>query len=151
MDVYDCKILTALQADSGISNADLAGRIGLSPSPCLRRVKALEEDGVIAGYAARINRATIGLQVLAFVEVQLTHDNTEKFIAAVAKVPEIISCHLMTGALDFLLQVVATDLQAYGEFVTNRLLKLPGVKDVRSSFVLKEIKAPGPLPLGHLV
>lgn len=150
MDSYDCKILTVLQTDSSVSNAELANKIGLSPSPCLRRVKALEEQGVIEGYSAHVSRAALGLNVFAFVEVRLEHDNTEKFLAAVVKTPEIVACHLMTGALDFLLQVAATDLAAYGEFVTNKLLKLPGVKDVRSSFVLKEVKRGGALPLAHL-
>ncbi|MBL8630519.1 MAG: Lrp/AsnC family transcriptional regulator [Rhodospirillaceae bacterium] len=150
MDRADQKILTVLQENSGISNAELAVRIGLSPSPCLRRVKALEDAGVIEGYAARLSRQTLGLHVLAFIEVQLDHGVTDSFIAAVKKMPEIVACYLMTGTLDFLLQVVAADLTAYGEFLTNRMLKLPGVKDVRSSFVLKELKRPGALPLTHL-
>jgi len=153
MDEFDRKILKILQTDSGISNAELAARIGLSPSPCLRRVKALERAGIITGYAARVNRAALGLKVSAFVEVQLerqTHGVTEAFLAAVDKMPEVVACYLMTGALDFLLHVVAPDLTAYGEFVTNRMLKLPGVKDVRTSFVLKEVKPPGALPLDHL-
>jgi Lrp/AsnC family leucine-responsive transcriptional regulator len=153
MDRIDQKILSVLQTSSGISNAELANRVGLSPSPCLRRVKALEDSGIIEGYAARLNRAALGLHVLAFIEVQLerqTDGVTDEFLAAVAKVPEIVSCYLMTGTLDFLLQVVAADLSTYGEFLTNQLLKLPGVKDVRSSFVLKEVKQPGGLPLNHL-
>ncbi len=153
MDRVDQKILGVLQSNSGISNAELATRIDLSPSPCLRRVKALEEVGVIEGYAARLNRQALGLNVLAFIEVQLerqTHGVTDDFIAAVEKMPEIVACYLMTGTLDFLVQVVAEDLTSYGEFLTNRMLKLPGVKDVRSSFVLKELKRPGALPLTHL-
>jgi Lrp/AsnC family leucine-responsive transcriptional regulator len=153
VDEFDRKILKALQVDSGLSNADLAARIGLSPSPCLRRVKALERAGVIAGYAARVDREAVGLTVSAFVEVQLerqTDGVTEAFLAAVNKIPEIVACYLMTGSLDFLLHVVAKDLAAYGDFVTARMLKLPGVKDVRSSFVLTVAKRPGALPLDHL-
>ena len=153
MDEFDRKILDVLQRNSGISNAELAERIGLSPSPCLRRVKALEEAGVVEGYTARLNREKLGLHVSAFVEVQLerqTHGVTEAFLAEIAKIPEIVACYLMTGALDFLLQVVASDLSAYGEFVTNRMLKLPGVKELRTSFVLKETKRAGALPLGNL-
>ncbi|MDX2143276.1 MAG: Lrp/AsnC family transcriptional regulator [Rhodospirillaceae bacterium] len=153
MDDFDRKILKVLQTDSGLSNAELAARIGLSPSPCLRRVKALERAGVIAGYAAKVNREAVGLSVSAFVEVQLerqTHGATEAFLAAVDKLPQVVACYLMTGSLDFLLQVVAPDLAAYGDFITHRMLKLPGVKDVRSSFVLKEVKQPGGLPLDHI-
>ena len=153
MDGYDRKILAALQTNSGLSNADLAQRIGLSPSPCLRRVKALEEDGVIEGYSAHLNRHALKLDVMAFIDVQLERQTagiTEAFLKEVDKIPQVIACYLMTGTLDFLLQVVAQDLHAYADFVTETLLKLPGVKDVRSSFVLKEAKRSPALPLEQL-
>ena len=153
MDEFDRKILAVLQSEAGLTNVELADRIGLSPAPCLRRVKALEDAGVIEGYRARLNRHAIGLGVLAFVEVHLerhTDGITDKFLAAVNKVPEVVRCYLMTGSLDFLLEVAAKDLDAYADFAMNSLLKLPGVKDVRSSFVLKEVKATDALPLHHL-
>jgi Lrp/AsnC family transcriptional regulator, leucine-responsive regulatory protein len=153
MDEFDRKILNALQTNAGLSNVELAERIGLSPAPCLRRVKALEQAGVIEGYGARLNRRALGLGVVAFVEVHLekhTDGVTDKFLAAVKKVPEVVRCYLVTGTLDFLMEVVAKDLDTYADFAVNRLLKLPGVKDVRSTFVLKEVKESSSLPLDYI-
>ncbi|MBY0509234.1 MAG: Lrp/AsnC family transcriptional regulator [Rhodospirillaceae bacterium] len=153
IDAIDLKILAALQENSGRSNVDLAAAVGLSPSPCLRRVRALEERGLIRGYKATIDRRAVGLGVRAFVEVRLegqTEGITEKFLSRITRMPEVMSCYLMTGALDFLLDVVATDLDAYAEFTTKGLIGLPGVKEIRSSFVLKEIDGSGHLPLKHL-
>ena len=153
LDAVDLKILEVLQVDSGLSNVDLAAKIGLSPSPCLRRVKMLESRGFISGYRAVVDRRAIGLGVRAFVEVKLERQSeevTNKFLASIRDVPEVASCYLMTGGLDYLLDVVATDLDAYGEFTTTRLIGLPGVKEIRSSFVLKEIGRGKALPLAHL-
>ncbi len=153
LDVFDLKILNALQENGGLSNLDLAKKVGLSPSPCLRRVRALEEQGVIQGYQALIDRRAIGLGVRAFVEVKLERQSeaaTEKFIAKVRRLPEVIACYLMTGPLDYILDVVAVDLDAYSEFTTKRLISLPGVAEVRSGFVLREISHRNALPLDHL-
>lgn len=153
VDAIDLKILVALQENSGRSNVELAAAVGLSPSPCLRRVRALEERGLIRGYKAVIDRRAVGLGVRAFVEVRLegqTEGITEKFLDRIKRIPEVMSCYLMTGALDFLLDVVAEDLEAYAAFTTTRLIGLPGVKEIRSSFVLKEIGGQKALPLSHV-
>lgn len=153
LDTFDLKILAALQQNGGLSNLELAKKVGLSPSPCLRRVRALEEQGVIQGYAAIIDRRAIGLGIRAFVELKLERQSesaTEKFITRVKRLPEVISCYLMTGSHDYLLDVVAVDLEAYSEFTTKKLISLPGVAEVRSGFVLKELSHRGALPLDHL-
>ena len=149
----DRKILEVLQADGRLSDVELADRVGLSPSPCLRRVKQLEASGLIGGYVALLDRRKLGLGVLAYVEVQLDRHNdaaVEAFREAVVRAPEVVACHMMTGAFDYLLTVVAPDLDAYAEFTIRRLLKLPGVKDVRSSFVLDTLKDSTALPLDQL-
>ncbi len=153
MDSTDLKILSALQENSGLSNIELADKIGLSPSPCLRRVRALEEKGCIQGYRAVVDRQSVGLSVRAFVEVEMERqsgDVTQQFLDTVGRMPEVMSCYLMTGALDFLLDVVATDLEAYADFTTERLISLPGVKQIRTSFVLREVNTRHALPLSHL-
>jgi Lrp/AsnC family leucine-responsive transcriptional regulator len=149
----DTKILRVLQADAGLNNVELAERVGLSPSPCLRRVKQLEQDGVIAGYVALLDRRKIGLDIMAFVEVQVDrHSDTvaEAFRKAIERQPEVIACYAMTGSFDYLLKVVVPSLDAYADFTMHRLLKIPGVKDVRSSFVLDMLKDATALPLEHL-
>lgn len=153
LDTVDLRILAVLQEDSGLSNVDLAAKVGLSPSPCLRRVKALEGRGLISGYRAVVNRKALGLGVRAFVEVKLERQSeevTNKFLASIQGLPEVACCYLMTGGLDYLLDVVATDLEAYGAFTTATLIGLPGVKEIRSSFVLKEIGGAKALPTTHL-
>lgn len=153
LDAVDLKILAALQENSGLSNVELAAKIGLSPSPCLRRVKMLEARGFITGYRAVVDRKALGLGVRAFVEVKLERQSeevTNKFLASIQDLPEVACCYLMTGGLDYLLDVVATDLDAYGAFTTTTLIGLPGVKEIRSSFVLKEIGGAKALPTAHL-
>jgi Lrp/AsnC family leucine-responsive transcriptional regulator len=153
LDPIDLKILSVLQANSGLSNVDLAAKVGISPSPCLRRVKALEREGFISGYRAVVSRQAVGLGVRAFVEVKLERQSeevTEKFLSRVQQLPEVVSCYLVTGGLDYVLDVVATSLETYAEFTTARLIKLPGVKEIRSSFVLREVGGQKPLPLEHL-
>jgi len=153
LDPIDLKILAALQANSGISNVDLAAKIGISPSPCLRRVKALEREGFISGYRAVVSRQAVGLGVRAFVEVKLerqSEEMTEKFLSRVQQLPEVVACYLVTGGLDYVLDVVATNLETYSELTITRLIRLPGVKEIRSSFVLKEVGGQKPLPLDHL-
>lgn len=149
----DRKILDVLQTDAHVSNVELAERVGLSPSPCLRRVKLLEARGLIGGYVALLDRRKLGLDVVAFVEVQVDrHTDTAAaaFRAAVEGQPEIVACHMMTGAFDYLLKVVVPNLDAYAEFTLLGLLKMPGVKDVRSSFVLETLKDSTALPLTQL-
>ena len=149
----DHRILKILQAEADLSNVELADRIGLSPSPCLRRVNQLKEDGIITGYVALLDRRTLGLDVVSFVEVQVDRHAPavdSAFRAAILKEPEVVACYVTTGQVDYLLKVIAADLDAYADFTLQRLLKMPGVKDVRSSLVLDIVKDSTALPLGHL-
>lgn len=150
----DLRILRELQRDGRLTNVDLANRVGLSPSPCLRRVKQLEAAGIIAGYRAVLDAKTLGLGLDAFVQVNIerhTDEDAEAFRQAVLRRPEVVAAHAMTGEMDFLLHVRVADLEAYGAFAMGTLLRMPGVKDVRSSFVLREIKPERemPLPAAH--
>lgn len=149
----DHRILAALQRDGRLSNVQLAEEIGLSPSPCLRRVRLLEEAGVIRGYQASIDRDEVGLGLTVFVGIKVERhrqEQAEAFHRAVVDLPEVISVHLVSGESDFLLQVVVPDLRAYERLLSETLLRLPGVSDIRSNFAIKTVKAPSPLPLGHL-
>ncbi|WP_181242581.1 Lrp/AsnC family transcriptional regulator [Caulobacter vibrioides] len=149
----DRKILQILQEDGKISNVDLAERVGLSPSPCLRRVKQLEASGLIRGYVALLDRRKAKLDVLAYVEVQVdrhSEEAAEAFQQAVLREPEVVGCYAMTGGYDYLLRVVVPSLDAYADFTMKRLLKMPAVKDVRSSFVLHTIKDQTALPLDYV-
>lgn len=153
LDRYDIAILAALQAEARLTNAELAARIGLSAAPTWRRVRWLEEQGVITGYRAEIDRRRLGLGVLAFVRVDAERNNaaaTRELEAAIRALPEVISCHYISGAGTFELQVVATDLDAFSRFTLDTLLVLPNVGDVHTSFSLGEVKAAGALPLNHL-
>lgn len=150
LDAIDVRILRELQADARLPNLTLAERVGLSPSPCSRRVKLLEEAGVIEGYRAVLNRAAIdlGLTVFAGIRVERhTHENAEAFVAAVLAIDEVVACHLVSGDADFLLEVVVRDMAAYEGAVLRRLLELPAVRDIRTSFAMKTYRAGGPLPL----
>ena len=150
LDVFDLKILNLLQQDGRLSNVDLANRIGLSPSPCLRRVKRLEAEGVIEGYSAKINRSKIGLGVTVFVAVGLDRhreEEAERFRRVVLKLPQVVSCHAISGEADFLLEIVIADLNDYSEFVLKRLRRIPGIKDLHSSFALETLKPSSSVPL----
>ena len=153
LDAIDRRILAALQRDARLTNVELAGEVGLSPSPCLRRVRLLEEAGVIAGYHAQLDRKGVGLGLTVFVGVKVLrhHDETATaFRDAVQAIAEIVSCHLVSGEADFLLQVVVPDLAAYERLLLGALLKLPGVSDIRSNFAIQTVKPLAPLPLEHL-
>jgi Lrp/AsnC family transcriptional regulator, leucine-responsive regulatory protein len=153
LDRVDRRLLEILQREGRLSNAALAERVHLSPSPSLRRVKALEDDGVIAGYRAVLDREAVGLGLTVFVEIKVEgHSDrlAEEIEAAVNAMPEVVACHIVSGAADFLLEVVVPDLRAYERLLLGSLLKLPAVVDVRSNFAIRTVKAPGPLPLGHL-
>ncbi|MBW8728706.1 MAG: Lrp/AsnC family transcriptional regulator [Inquilinus limosus] len=153
LDLIDIRILRELQADGRLTNVELADRAGLSPSPCLRRVKALENAGIIRGYHAALDREALGLGLTVFVGVKVMHrpaEQTPTFWEAVQTLPEVITCHLVSGEADFLLQVVVPDLAGYERFLLGTLLKLPGVTDVRSNFAIKAVKPDTRLPLGHL-
>jgi Lrp/AsnC family transcriptional regulator, leucine-responsive regulatory protein len=148
----DRKILAALQTDGRLSNVALAEQIGMSPSPCLRRVKQLEASGLINHYAAILDRNRLGLGLMAYVEVKVPQianaSIIEDFNAAVQREPAIIGCYITAGQFDFLLKVVVRDMDAYSALAQNVLLQLPGVQDMRSSFVLEAIKDTTILPLG---
>ena len=153
LDKFDIAILQYLQTDARLTNAELASRVGLSAAPCWRRVRALEESGFITGYRAEINRQKIGLGVLAFVRLDAernTGDATRQLEESIKKLPEVVSCHYISGSGTFELQVVAKDLDAFSKFALQNLINLPNVKDIHTSFSLGEVKASSALPLGHL-
>ncbi|MGK2900052.1 MAG: Lrp/AsnC family transcriptional regulator [Burkholderiaceae bacterium] len=153
LDRYDLLILHELQRDARLSNTELAARIGISAAPTWRRVKWLEEQGFITGYRAEIDRRKIGLGVLAFVRVDADRNDaasTRELEEKIRRIPEVISCHYISGSGTFELQVMATDLDAFSKFSRDTLLHLPHVKDLHTSFSLGEVKAGAALPLGHL-
>ncbi|PWB61028.1 MAG: AsnC family transcriptional regulator [Bradyrhizobiaceae bacterium] len=153
LDAIDHRILAALQADGRRTNVDVADLAGLSPSPCLRRVKRLEADGVIRAYRAVLDRAAVGLGLTVFVEIKVarhTKENARILHETLAAMPEVVSCHMVSGVADFVAEIVVPDLESYERLLTERLLALPMVADVRSNFALRRIKADAPLPLDHL-
>ena len=153
LDRYDVSILQQLQADARLSNTELAARIGLSAAPTWRRVKRLEAQGYITGYRAEIDRRKIGLGVLAFVRIDAERNNadaTRALEAAIRELPEVVSCHYVSGDCTFELQVVCTDLDAYSRWSMETLFRLPNMKDLHTSFSLGEVKSGAALPLSHL-
>jgi len=150
LDLTDRRMLGILQRDGRISNAALAEQLHLSPSPCLRRLRSLEQEGVISGYRADLDRAKLGLGLTVFVEVKVDGHSDRSAAAisdALKAAPEVISAHIVSGSADFLLEVVVPDLAGYEQLMFNTLLRLPNVGDVRSNFALRTVKAAGPLPL----
>ncbi len=153
LDRTDLRILEVLQHDGRISNQELAERVALSPSPCLRRVRRLEELGVIRQYVALVDPQRIGLGLLAYVTVKLEKRGKmpiDEFSARVQTWPEVLACYAMTGDMDYLLRVHVEDLEHFSRLVMQQLLKQPGVVDVRSSFALDRVKETTALPLQHL-
>jgi Lrp/AsnC family transcriptional regulator, leucine-responsive regulatory protein len=149
LDAIDRRILERLQRDGRLSNADLAEQVGLSPSPCWRRVKALEEAGMIKGYAALLDAKSVGLSVNVFMSVSLTtqvEKALQAFEKAAAERPEVMECYLMTGDSDYLLRVVVPDLEAYERFVMD-FTKIAGIAQIRSSLALRAVKQGTALPL----
>lgn len=150
LDSSDRAILSALQADARVTVAELADKVKLSTSPTWRRVKRLEEDGLIAGYHVALDRRALGWGVLAFIHVSIEdHSDAQAraFENAVEALPEIVACWSIAGSSDFLLQVVARDLDTYAEFAMTTVRRLPGIKAMQTSFTLKEVKPPTPWPL----
>lgn len=153
LDKFDVLILNTLQSNGRLSNAELAQRTGLSAAPCWRRVRRLEEQGFITGYRAELNRRKVGLGVLAFVRLDAqrhTGEGTRALEDAITKLPEVVSCHYISGSGTFELQVVAQDLDSFSRFARGSLMNLPNVKDLQTSFSLGEVKAASVLPLSHL-
>jgi DNA-binding Lrp family transcriptional regulator len=150
LDSIDRKILEVLQEDARVSNIDLAGRVGLSPSPCLRRVRDLEERGVVRRYVALLDPAAVGLGVSVFVQVRLERQaekGLETFEQRILARPEVLECYLMTGDADYLLRVVVPDVAAFEQFLLKHLTRIPGVASVKSSFALKQVKYRTSLPV----
>ncbi len=150
LDAIDRRILEHLQDNARISNVDLAARVGISASPCWRRVRELEESGVISNYVTLIDAASVGLTVSVFVNVSLERQverELEVFQNAIRGRPEVMECYLMTGEADFLLRVVVPDLMAYERFLMDHLTRVPGIASIKSSFALKQVKYRTALPL----
>jgi Lrp/AsnC family transcriptional regulator, leucine-responsive regulatory protein len=151
LDRYDRMILEILQQDGKISNQDLADRVGLSPSPCLRRVRALEEAGLIVGYRALLDAKKLGLTLMALIGISMDQHTPERFTnfeAKVAEIPEVLECLLITGQQsDYQLKVVVHDMDAYQNLLLNRITRIPGVSGVHTSFVLRQVVGRTALPL----
>ncbi len=150
LDAIDRKILAVLQEDGRISLSDLAARVALSPSPCLRRIRRLERDGVIARYVAVVDQAKVGLPVSVFVSIKLDSQRVEaleRFRKAIGKWPEVLECYLMTGPRDYLLRIVVADLAAYEQFLKQKLTRIDGVSSIESSFALEQTKYSHTLPI----
>lgn len=154
LDRIDRRILECLQKDGGLSNQELAEKVGLSPSPCLRRVRALEEAGIILRRVTLLDRKKLGLSLTVILGIGMdrhTPERFEQFEAAVAALPEVQECYLVTGQeADYQLKVVVPDMDAYQEFLLGKITRIPGVSGVRSSFVLRRVIDSTEVPLGYL-
>jgi Lrp/AsnC family leucine-responsive transcriptional regulator len=151
-DEIDRRILEILQNNARISNQDLADEVGLSPSPCLRRVRLLETSGVVRNYAALLDPAAVGQALQAIVEVRLEHQTSAtvvRFEREILKFPQVLECYLLAGDWDYVLRVVAADLDDFREFCVNSLAKIAGVSNVKSNICMKEVKYSTALPLGR--
>lgn len=154
LDRIDVKLLAILQVEGRISNVELAERVALSPTPCMRRVKRLEDAGLIRRYRAELDRRAIGLGVTAFVYVNIDSHGpaaTRAFITATERIDQIIACHVLTGAFDFMLEVVTPTLDEYANVMLDRLGGLPGVAALQTCFALRTIRNGQDLPLSHMV
>jgi Lrp/AsnC family leucine-responsive transcriptional regulator len=153
LDRTDRRILTELQKNGRISNLELADVIGLSPSPCLRRVKQLEDSGIIEGYTALLNASRLGLKLMALIQINMdkhTPDRFEHFENMVKSYPEVLECLLIAGqSADYLLKIAVQDMEVYQDFLLNKITKIPGVTDVHSSFVLRQVISTTRLPVGN--
>ena len=150
IDAIDWKILTALQDNARIANVDLAKKVHLSPSPCLVRVRKLEESGLICRYVVLLDQIALGLTVSVFIQVRLEKQietALKTFERAIAERPEVMECYLMTGNSDYLIRVVMRDVQALERFIVDFLSRVPGVDNIQSSFALKQVKYKTALPL----
>ncbi|MET0331931.1 MAG: Lrp/AsnC family transcriptional regulator [Dyella sp.] len=153
LDRIDLRMLAILQGEGRLTNAELAERVSLSPSACLRRLQRLESDGVIAGYAALVEPSAVGLGLQAFVRVQLAkHESAaiERFVQQVSEWEQVVCCYALTGDMDYLLQIYVADLADFSRFLLDHLLNAAGVADVNSSFVLRTVKRSPALPLVQL-
>jgi len=150
LDKWDISILEAVQKDGRVSNRDLAKKVSLSPSPSWRRLRALEEAGVIDHYAAVVDRHKVGLSIMGFAHVTLhdhSTDKVRKFDKAIMSAPQVLECHATSGGHDYMLKVVAPDMASYQDFLSEYLLKIGVVRTVNTSFALKQQKNTTVLPL----
>lgn len=152
LDRYDQHILELLQQNGRLSNQELAERIGLSPSPCLRRVRTLEESGLITGYRALVDARKLGLSLMALLHISMDRHTPERFAnfeAQVSTFPEVLECLLITGQeADYQLKVIVRDMDAYQELLLNRITRIEGVSGVHTSFVLRRVMQEGVVPVG---
>jgi Lrp/AsnC family leucine-responsive transcriptional regulator len=151
-DKVDRAIVAHLQRDGRIANVDLADAVGLSPSACLRRVKALEADGVIAGYRAEVSRARAGLGLTVFVGLTVeghSRETSSRIEEALLAIPAVVACYLVSGADDFLIEAAVPDLAGYEQLLLDQVLAIPGVTEARSTFAIRTVLSRGPLPLEH--
>lgn len=152
MDAIDARLLSALQRDGRQTVTDLAAAIGLSPTPCARRLARLEAEGVIEGYSARVDQARIGFPVSVFIQVELesqSKDAIDAFESAVRGFERVMECHLMTGTRDILMRVVAADLGDFDRFLEDKLMRVPGIRSMRSSFALRTMVRRQVLPVAR--
>ena len=153
-DRIDKRILSELQNNGRITNLELADKVGLSPSPCLRRVKQLEDEGIIDGHVTLLNAAKLGLKMMALLQVSMdrhTPDRFECFEEAIKDFPEVLECLLITGqSADYLLKVLVPDMEIYQDFLLNKITRITGVTDVHSSFVLRQVISTTKLPLADV-
>ncbi len=150
LDAYDRRILALLQEDASLSSAQLAERVGLSQSPCWRRVQRLKEEGVIRGQVTLLDRKKVGLNTQIFAEVKLNahgRSNFAEFTEAIRGFPEVLECHVLMGSVDFMLRIVTPDIEAYERFFFEKLSNVPGIQEVNSIVALSEIKSTTCLPL----
>lgn len=154
LDRTDRRILEAMQANARISNLELADAVGLSPTPCSRRVKRLEQSGIVRGHVTLLDQARLGLNLTAYIGISMdrhTPDRFETFEAEVSSYPEVMDCSVVTGqAADYLLRAVVPDMSYYERFLLGRLTRIPGVTGVHSSFELRRVVQRTALPLDHL-
>ncbi|ENK2021505.1 Lrp/AsnC family transcriptional regulator [Vibrio alginolyticus] len=149
MDKIDRQLINLMQKDATLTTAELADQVGLSASPCARRIKRLEHEGVISGYRAIVSRDTVGIAMTVFVEVSLNNhqaSSIDEFEHAVVEMDEVISCHVVSGAYDYLLEVVSKDLAGYETF-TRKLQRLENVKDIHTHLAIRQVKGNGSLPI----
>jgi Lrp/AsnC family leucine-responsive transcriptional regulator len=151
-DKVDRAIMAQLQRDGRIANVDLADAVGLSPSACLRRVKALETDGIIAGYRAEVSRARAGLGLTVFIGLTVeghSRETSSLIEEALLAIPAVVACYLVSGSDDFLIEAAVPDLAGYEQLLLDQVLAIPGVTEARSTFAIRTVLSRGPLPLGH--
>ena len=151
-DRVDRAILGRLQSDGRVANVDLAGAVALSPSACLRRVRALEASGIIAGYRAEVDRARAGLGLTVFIELRVeghSRETSDRIEAALTAIPAVVACYVVSGDADFFVEVTVPDLGRYEELLLGQILAIPAVVSARSSFAIRTVLSRGPVPLDH--